>query len=41
MKKKSDVHEALLLVFKRDGVPLRMVVDNSKEYTLGKFAKKC
>ena len=41
MEKKSNVHEALSLVFKRDGVPPRMVVDNSKEQTLGNFAKKC
>ena len=41
LEKKSDAYEVLLLVFKRDGVPPRMVVDNSKEQTLGKFAKKC
>jgi hypothetical protein len=41
MEKKSDAHEALSLVLKRGGVPLRMVVDNLKEQTLGTFAKKC
>ena len=41
MVKKDDAHEALSLVFKRGGVPPRMVVDNLKEQTLGKFAKKC
>ena len=30
MKKKSEAHETLSLVFKHDGVPPRMVVDNSK-----------
>ena len=39
VEKKSDVHKALSSVFKIDGVPPRMVVDNSKEQTLGKFAK--
>ena len=41
MKKKSEAHETLSLVFKRDGVPLRMIVDNSKEQSLGKFRRKC
>ena len=41
MKRKGDAHEALSLLFHRDGVLPRMVVDNSKEQTLGQFAKKC
>ena len=41
MKRKGDAHEALSLMFHRDGVPPRIVVDNSKEQTMGKFAKKC
>ena len=41
MKTKGEAHEALSLVFKRDGVPPRNVVDNSKEQTLGEFRKKC
>ena len=40
MVKKADTHEALSLVFKRDGVPPQMVVDNSKEKNLGRFSKK-
>ena len=41
MKLKSEAHETLSLLFKRDGVPPKIVVDNSKEPTLGKFLKKC
>ena len=41
MKKKSESHETLSLVFKRDGVPPRMIVDNSKEQSLGEFRQKC
>ena len=41
MEKKSDAHEVLSLVFKRDGVPPQMAVGNLKEQTPGKFAKKC
>ena len=41
MKRKGGVHEALSLMFRRDGVPPGIVVDNSKEQTLGEFAKKC
>ena len=41
MKRKGGVHEALSLTFRRDGVPPGIVVDNSKEQTLGEFAKKC
>ena len=41
MPKKSCAHEALSLLFKREGVPSTMVMDGSKEQTLGKFATKC
>ena len=41
MRLKKYSHETLSLIFKRDGVPPKIVVDNSKEQTLGKFAKKC
>ena len=41
MPKKSCAHDALSLLFKRDGVPSTMVMDGSKEQTLGKFATKC
>ena len=41
MRLKKHDHETLSLIFKRDGVPPNIVVDNSKEQTLGKFAKKC
>ena len=41
MKKKSDAHEALSLLAQRDGVPPVMVMDGSKEQTMGKFRKKC
>ena len=37
MKEKSEAHETLSLMFKRDGVPPRMIVDNSKEQSLGEF----
>jgi hypothetical protein len=31
MESKGDAHEALSLLFCHDGVPLEMIVDNSKE----------
>ena len=34
MSKKGDSHEALSLLFQRDGVPPKMIVDGSKEHTL-------
>ena len=40
MKLKKHTHETLSIIFKRDGVPPKVFVDNSKEHTLGKFAKK-
>ena len=39
--RKGDAHETLSTVFKRDGVPPKIVADGSKEQTLGKFKRKC
>ena len=41
MKLKSEAHEYLSMLFIRDGVPPKIVVDNSKEKSLGKFSSKC
>ena len=41
MKKKSKSTEALALMFRRDGVPNNMIVDESMEQTQGYFKKKC
>jgi hypothetical protein len=38
---KGEAHEALGLLFAREGVPLKMIVDNAKEMKLGEFAWKC
>ena len=38
---KSDAHETLSMLFKRDGVPPKIVADNFKEQSLGNFARKC
>ena len=40
MRFKKNDHETLSLIFKRYGVPPKIIVDNSKEHTLGKFARK-
>jgi hypothetical protein len=40
VKLKSDVHEGLSLLFKRDGVPPKIIVDGPKEQTKGIFQKK-
>jgi len=40
MKRKGDAHEALSLLFKRDGVPHEMILDNSKKQTQGNFKRK-
>ena len=40
-EKESCAHETLSLMFKRDGVPSRMIVDNSKTKSFGKFKEKC
>ena len=41
MRLNKHAHETLSLIFKRDGVPPKIFVDDSKEQTLGKFSKKC
>ena len=41
MKKKSDAVHALDLMLHRDGAPEKMIMDGSKEQTLGAFKKKC
>ena len=40
MDKKGDAHEALPLLFQRDGVPPKMNVDDVKEKNLGNFKRK-
>ena len=40
MRNKSNAHEGLLLMAQRDGVPFIIVMDGSKEQTLGLFRKK-
>ena len=41
MRLKKHAHEDLSIYFKQDGVPPKIVVENSKEQNLGKFARKC
>ena len=40
MKKKADAHDGLSLLFARDGVPSTLIMDGSKEQTMGMFRKK-
>ena len=40
MKLKSEAHEYLSMLFKCDGVPPKIVVDNSKEKSLSNFSSK-
>jgi hypothetical protein len=40
-KRERDAHEALSLVFKRDGVPQKIVCDGTKETKNSTFHKKC
>ncbi len=40
MMTKGEVHEALSLMCQREGVSLSMVMDGSKEQTLGWFCRK-
>jgi hypothetical protein len=40
MRKKSDAHEALSLLFKRDGVPPKIICDGSLEQVKGRFNQK-
>lgn len=39
MKKKSEAHEGLSLLARRDGVPATLVMDGSKEQTMGEFRR--
>ena len=41
MRKKSEAHEGLSLMFQREGVPNTLIMDGAKEQLLGKFRKKC
>ena len=41
MQKKSEAHDTLSIIFNRDGVPTKMVVDNSKEQSLGDLSRNC
>ena len=41
MKKKSEAADTVDLIFHRDGVPTKMIMDGSLEQTLGQFRKKC
>ena len=41
MVHKSDARDILYLMFKRDGVPLKMIVEKSKYQSLVEFACKC
>ena len=41
MKLNFEFHEYLSMLFKCDGVPPKIVVDKSKEQSLGKFSSKC
>ena len=40
-RKKSEAQKTLSILFQRDGVPPRKIMDGSKEQTLGKFKNKC
>ena len=40
MRSKGLAHEALSHLFKTEGVPPDMVMDGSKEQTLGQFSEK-
>ena len=41
MKAKSEAHHALSLLFQRDGVPPKMIMDGAKEEIEGEFKRKC
>ena len=38
--RRGEAHDYLSLLFQRYGVPPKMIVDGSKEQTLGKFKRK-
>jgi hypothetical protein len=37
MRSKAEAHEGLTMMFQRDGVPLSIIMDGSKEQTMGEF----
>ncbi len=41
IKLKSGVYQSLSMLFKHDDISQKIVVDNSKEQSLGIFGKKC
>ena len=41
MKKKSEAHDALSLLFQHEGVPNIMVMDGALEQVQGEFCHKC
>jgi hypothetical protein len=41
MKRKSEAHETLSLLFARDGVPNVMIMDGAREQVMGEFRRKC
>ena len=41
MKRKSEAADTVDLLFHRNGVPTKMIMDGSKEQTKGRFRKKC
>jgi hypothetical protein len=41
LKKKSEAHDALSLLFQREGVPNAMVMDGALEQVQGEFRRKC
>ena len=41
MRTKSQAHEALSLLFQREGVPNVMIMDGANEQVKGEFRKKC
>ena len=40
MRRKADAHDGLSLLAQRDGVPSRIIMDGSKEHTMGLFRQK-
>jgi hypothetical protein len=40
IRSKAEAHEGLTMMFQRDGVPLSIIMDGSKEQTMGEFRKK-
>jgi hypothetical protein len=40
MRKKPEAHETLSILFAIDGIPHTMIMDGTKEQTMGEFRKK-